>query len=365
MVDDDFMLAPLAARWLLDDERGRARAATFLDAKNADGVAHGAALVRNLAWVVERADEFADAPRAVNLVGIKAGRTTGNWRDSEAGLGAGRYAYDVNAALVPAALDSAARLLDSRLLDAYLDANQRSTLERAENRARVWSKNAPALFAVDVSAAEARADIAAYAGLVGLDGAKAQLALGDTPLKFHALSLDERGQPIPILNSDEGFRLLFTDPAPEELERCLVAILRPFPAGLVTDVGIVVANPALAGADLQRNFDRNAYHGTVVWSWQQALLAAGIERQLRRKDLPENSRALLLRARATTWAAIDRSKELRTSELWSWSYANGQYRIEPFGRSGADADESNAAQLWSTVYLGLTPPVRTGTSPGN
>ena len=71
---------------------------------------HGAALARNLCWVVERAAPFAEDPRALNLVGIKAGRMTGNWRDSEQGLGKGRYAYDVNAALVPAALDAAARL---------------------------------------------------------------------------------------------------------------------------------------------------------------------------------------------------------------------------------------------------------------
>jgi hypothetical protein len=42
--------------------------------------------------------------------------------------------------------------------------------------------------------------------------------------------------------------------------------------------------------------------------------------------------------------------------LWSWSHSGGRYRVEPFGRPGADADESNAAQLWSTVYLGLEPP---------
>ena len=156
-----------------------------------------------------------------------------------------------------------------------------------------------------------------------------------------------------ILNSDEGFRLLLTAPAPADLERSLLAILRPFPAGLVTDVGIVVANPALASAALQREFTRFAYHGTVVWSWQQALLAAGIERQLQRADLPEPTRALLTRARDEVWSVIEKSKALRTSELWSWSFASGQFHLEPFGRPGTDVDESNAAQLWSTVYLGI------------
>jgi hypothetical protein len=82
---------------------------------------------------------------------------------------------------------------------------------------------------------------------------------------------------------------------------------------------------------------------------------------LRRTDLPTALRDKLQRARADLWAVIERSKALRTSELWSWSWADGGFHIEPFGRPGADVDESNAAQLWSTVYLGL----RRDTSPGN
>jgi len=178
---------------------------------------------------------------------------------------------------------------------------------------------------------------------------------------FHALSLDEQGVPIPILHSDEGFRLLLTEPAPDELTRCVAAIMRPFPAGLMTDVGLLVANPALASADLRRDFTQFAYHGTVVWSWQQALLAAGLQRQLRRADLPAAVHTLLVHARKHLWEVIERSRALRTSELWSWSYADGHYRVEPFGGSNADADESNAAQLWSTVYLGIT----SDTSPEN
>jgi hypothetical protein len=355
MVDDDFMLAPLSARWLLDDPRGRERAVQYLASKGVDGEPHGAALARNLVWVVERTDDFGDAPRVANLVGIRTGRMTGNWRDSEQGLGRGRYAYDINAALVPAALVAASRLFESKLLDPWLDPNQRSSLERAGDRAEVWIKHAPALFAVDVSPARARAAIEDYARKAGVDARPALESLGDAPLSFNALSLDEQGAAIPILNSDEGFRLLLTDPTPEELERCLVPILRPFPAGLVTGVGVVVANPVLAAPDLQKEFGRNAYHGTVVWSWQQALLAAGLARQLQRTDLPEPARALLTRAHAAVWAAIDRSKELRTSELWSWSFDQDHYRIAPFGSGGADVDESNAAQLWSTVYLGIRP----------
>ena len=356
MVDDDFMLAPLAARVLLDDARERDRARAFLAARGADGKTRGAALVRNLAWLVDRTAAFARDPRAANLVGIKPGRMTGEWRDSEQGLARGRYAYDVNAALVPAALAATARLADSGLLGGNLDAAAKTALGRARERARAWSTHAPRLFAVDIPNKDARAAVATYAKEIGVDAAAALRSLADAQLAFHALSLDEQGRPIPVLNSDEGFRLLLDDPDPEDLRRCLDAILRPFPAGLVTDVGIVVANPALAAPDVRREFTRFAYHGTVVWSWQQALLAAGLERQSRRTDLPASLRTDLRRALRDVWAVISNTRALRTSELWSWSYANGAYRMEPFGRPGADVDESNAAQLWSTVYLGLTPP---------
>ncbi len=364
MVDDDFLLAPLAARWLLDDARGRGRAREFLARKEGGGEARGAALARNLAWVVGRAAAFADDPRVGNLVDIKAGRMTGNWRDSEQGLGGGRYAYDVNAALVPAALEAAARLSASGLLDTYADAAARKTLSRAAKSAEVWTSRAAGFFKVTVPAARARADIAAYAREVGVDSEPASQAPGDQPLTFNALSLDALGAPIPILHSDEGFRLLLTDPPADEIPICIDAIMRRYPAGLVTDAGLLVANPALAGPGLRREFSRYAYHGAVVWSWQQALLAAALVRQLRRADLPEPVRAKLRSAHAELWSVIERSNALRTSELWSWSYAGGSFRIEPFGRPGADVDESNAAQLWSTVYLGLTP-FKSGTSPGN
>ncbi len=355
MVDDDFMLAPLAARWLLEDPRGRARAQAFLLARGTSGETHGASLLRNLLWLVERAGPFAADPRVSNLVGIKPGRMTGNWRDSEQGLGRGRYAYDINAALVPAALDAAARLADSGLL--RLEDDQRRVLQGARGSAQVWRAKAAKLFAVDVPAPQARAAITGYAAEAGVDSRRVMRAMGDGPVSFHALSLDEQGKPIPILNSDEGFRLLFTDPAAEEILRCIGAILRPFPAGLVTDAGLLVANPALAPAELRREFSRFAYHGTVIWSWQQALLAAGLDRQLARKDLPAPVRASLKQARTELWSVISRSAALRTSELWSWAWSpsssGGRYRIEPFGRPGADVDESNAAQLWSTVYLGI------------
>ena len=121
-------------------------------------------------------------------------------------------------------------------------------------------------------------------------------------------------------------------------------------------MGVVVANPVYAGPSIQARLTSNAYHGTVIWSWQQAALAAGLERQLRRPELPAPLKALLRTAQDQLWRAIRSAHAMRNSELWSWAYEAGHFQIAPFGSSAADVDESNAAQLWSTVFLAIPDP---------
>lgn len=348
MVDDDFMLAPVAAHCLLEQIAAKSEAQRFLATRNATGERQGDALVRNLLWVTHRTAAFARDPRPQNLVGIKEGRMTGQWRDSEEGLGRGRYAYDVNAVLVPAALESVDRLLNSGLLNPYVSREQRETLQRAKAQWDVWSKKASQMFDVTVPAQRARASVSAYGKRIGLNVVD---EIGDRPVTFKALSLDATGQPIPVMHSDEGFALLFTLPSPPDLERSVAAMMKPFPTGLLTPIGMLVANPVFADAEVQARFTSRDYHGTVVWSWQQAVLAAGLDRQLARNDLPASVREHLSKARSQLGSVIDSTRALRTSELWSWAYSNGKYEVVPFGQQGGHADESNAAQLWSTVFL--------------
>jgi hypothetical protein len=161
---------------------------------------------------------------------------------------------------------------------------------------------------------------------------------------------------MPIVHSDEGFELLLATPAPATLDRDVDSVIRPFPLGLMTEAGMLVANPVFADAALKARFTNHAYHGTVVWSWQQALFASGLQRQLRRTDLPEPVRQHLLAAQQTLWRAIRATRSVQSSELWSWRFEGGHYQIAPFGASGTDVDESNAAQLWSSVYLAVREP---------
>jgi hypothetical protein len=360
MIDGNYLLAPVASAWLLHDERARPRAAEFLAAaagrSGERGGTRGAALVANLRLVLQSATGFAAEPQAAHLIGLKNGITVGNWRDSETGLGGGHYPYDVNAVLVPAALDAAAQLHRSGLLSPYLTPGDEALFERAGQLAQVWRSRAPQLFAVRIAHTAAADAIRAYANAQGIAAQPALAALGSEDLRFNALSLDSSGKPIPVMQSDEGFALLFDDPEAARVEEAVTVLMRPFPAGLMTDVGMLVANPAFGPPTLQESFSRNAYHGTVVWSWQQALFAAGLARQLERADLPAGVRAHLVAAQRLLWSAIDATRSLKNSELWSWSYAAGHYQVAPFGSAAADVDESDAAQLWSTAYLAVRPP---------
>jgi hypothetical protein len=356
MVDDDFMLAPVAAAWLFEQPSGRGRIEAFLARRLPNGERVGAAFGRNFTFVARSALAFAQQPQPANLISLQPGLNVGDWRDSEDGLAGGRYPFDVNAVLVPGALTAIAKFVRSGALKPYVTSEQQKTLATAGDMADVWSRQAPPMFRVQVPEADARRQVTAYAADVGVSPKPALDALPGGDLVVNAIALDSQYKPIPILHSDGGFALLLGDPPAAEVEQLVDSMLRPFPAGLLTDAGLLVANPVFADPPRQRQFGRTAYHGTVIWSWQQALLAAGLERQVARRDLPAATVERLRAARQQLWRVIENTRELRASELWSWRFDGGRYEAAPFGQNSGDADESNAAQLWSTVYLAIPPP---------
>ena len=353
MIDDDFMLAAVAARLLLAPGADRARAAAFLARKAANGGTMGDGLARNLRFVVAAGEPFARAPGWRRLISLKDGESVGNWRDSNLGLGGGRYPYDVNGVLVPAALAAADALRASGLLGPYLDAAGDAELARAASLAETWRREAPAMFDVALDDDAAKREVTDYAGRVGIDAADALAALDGHGVRFRAVALDADGRPIAVQNSDEAMALFFLDPPLPEAARVAASLTQPFPAGLLTGAGLVVANPAYAAESLEPKFDRNHYHGAVIWSWQQALLLAGIDRQLARRGLESPERGLLEAARSRLHAAIGAARELRGSELWTWAEEDGAWQAVAFGAQEGHETESNAAQLWSAVHLAL------------
>ena len=353
MVDEDYMLAPVLARYLADRREGPANVRVLLERRTAGGERYGDAFLRNLRFVLASAAAFAAEPVPGNLIAIEDGSRVGDWRDSQEGLGDGRYAYSVNVALVPAALEAMVALDEAGVLAPYAAAGE---LAPARERASVWAESAPALFDVTIPADRARTEIGAYAATQGVP-AKEALALVDADgMRFPALSLDADGRPVPVVQSDSGFLLFFRDPAPELIERSLDEVLVPFPAGLMTPVGMVVANPVYADDALEAIFTKGHYHGPVVWPWQQAMMAAGLKRQLARDDLPAATRDKLRALERALWQAIGAGHDVKTAELWSWEYRDGAYHAAAYGQGAGHLTESNAAQLWSTVYLAVLPP---------
>src|SRR5947209_1377135 len=112
MVDDDFQLPVVAARYLADPRVPADRKRGFLRAEQ-----HLVRLVSNLAFVARKAAPYARDPVATNLVSFPRASDgswiSASWRDSHAGYGGGRFAMDVNAVWVPHALEAVGTILDA------------------------------------------------------------------------------------------------------------------------------------------------------------------------------------------------------------------------------------------------------------
>jgi hypothetical protein len=61
---------------------------------------------------------------------------------------------------------------------------------------------------------------------------------------FYALSINRNGSLVEVLNSDLGFVLLYGNNVSEGIIQATVEALQPYPRGLLTNVGMVVANAA-------------------------------------------------------------------------------------------------------------------------
>ena len=378
MIDDDFLLAPVLvdffAKLEAEDPDGAADAiAAFLAQERADGLTYRDAIERNLALVLERARPFADDPAAPaakkeKLVHLKNTVPVGQWRDSDQGIGFGRAPFDVNAGLVPGALEAAVAL--------YTRLDEPDLASEAGRMLAAW-QGVEELFLVTERLSTARANVANYAAAVGVADRSSQLEPDQgSRYAFYGISLDDQGAPVPILHTDHGLVMEFARPSDAYLVRAARTIGKDFPAGLMSPVGVMVASPALADpaatvvdpndlrddsddevVPLRDIFSSAQYHGTVVWSWQQAMLASGLRRQLQRDDIAAPTRAALQQAECGLWRTIGAAEEVRAGELWSWEPdADGRPVYRPFGFNLADVDESNAIQLWSTVYLVVHPP---------
>lgn len=345
MIDGNYLLPIILRDYLLGSKANNKRA--FLAKINDRGETNGASLVKNLTYVIDEAQNFANNPKYNNLVALKNGKKAGQWRDSDFGLGGGIYPYDVNAIFVPSALKAIDDLYQSGALKPYLNQESLAKIKKAKLSHKVWNENASKMFAIGFNKEQANSFASQYAQQLSIKSFEKYR----NNLKFHAISLDNNGNPIKIMNSDEGFKLLFEKPNDIDLQTAIAPLLYEFPYGLITDVGMVVANPVFTDEKTKAGFNKNQYHGTIIWSWQQTLMAQGIAKQLERKDISTSTRNQLLAAQNNLLKVMKNTKALQNSELWTWDYKNGKFEIAHFGQNNGDVDETNAAQLWSSSSL--------------
>ncbi|MBW8770259.1 MAG: hypothetical protein JF589_10915, partial [Gemmatimonadetes bacterium] len=383
MIDAEFQLPILEARWLRDPAVSDARKRAFLlDA--ADGEPRVARLLRELALLAELTAPYAHDPVTSNLVSF-APRDSGrwasqSWRDSEVGYARGRYAMDVNAIWAPHALEATAQILDAlRTLGLLGDTLVRRAAPKGDESALVAYVRDPAAlgtatarwqgasrhFVVRLGPAEVRERVQARLAAMPegerrhWNGVLAATGADRDSLVFLALSLDAQGRPIDVANSDVATRLFLGETegpsrAPDASERAAVlrdvrTFARRYPVGLLIEgVGPAVANDAYASPSVWADFERDRYHGPrVVWGRENNLFLLGTMQRVRDAGTaPElvAYRRELMDAIAQVRTAVDASGF--HSELWSYELHDGKIVPMRYG-SGSDV------QLWSTTDLAV------------
>ncbi len=381
MMDDEFQLVVLEARYLADSSIPADRKRSFLLARPSGGASRVGLMLREMALVASETRPYVEDPTATNLVSfVKRDSThwrSASWRDSDAGYANGRFAMDINAIWAPLALASIAEIRASlqtvgfrpEALDSIAPEIARTPLHQylADSAAlrhavETW-RGARSHFMVALDRRELESRL--HAKLAWLPDAerhyweKTITGEGEVrdSLGFLALSLDADGRPIPIVNSDPATGLcLEPTMKPDVVLGDVEPFMRPYPVGLlVNGLGPVVANDAYASPRVWETFGKDAYHSPrVVWGREVNLLLLGLTHQigaafdasghLRDRSLEPYVR-VLNDALQRTLAAVNASG-LKHNELWS-------YRIEGERLIPTRYGTSSDIQLWSTTDLAV------------
>ncbi|KAF2637156.1 glycogen debranching enzyme [Massarina eburnea CBS 473.64] len=373
MIDTSYYLPILVQKYFLDTSIGKNRSSDFFNEKASFlqgnvGLSYQSLLETVAEGIMRTSAPFAGSQTVENLIHLKDGTSSGEWRDSSNGLGGGRIPYDVNTALVPAGLRAISALAKGGLFsDAH---NDWKTL--ADEYAQVWEDKTLDFFKVNIPAAEARDLVNEYKSQSAFPGsAQTDKITGD--VTFYGLALNGSvgtDQPIvKVMNTDDCFRLFLLDTTNQTqlsafLQQNANNILAPFPVGLSSEASLLVSNPAYGGSQAYAdNWSNSQYHGTVIWSWQLAMMAAGLQRQLDRcknstadtkPDFCDDSKLYntVVAAYNHLWDLIDANRSQLSGEVWSWKYADGEMQAVPYN-TYVDL-ESDVIQLWSLTFLAIT-----------
>ena len=384
MVDTDFFLPVTMKTYFVDTQSGQQNSkeffnttATFLAANNGLNYMQLAQIAAEK--IMRNTAPFATSQVKENLIRLNEAEIVGQWRDSSTGLGGGRTPFDVNTALVPAALRAIAALSRAGFFPDHPDwkdlADQyvpglpvishlpKLWLTPPTRNAKIWEDQTLQFFEITVPKSKATSLISSYAESLSVPS-KVETIESDITYYGVALNGSVSDPIVPVMNTDDCFRHFLLNTTNQTqlsafLSQTADHILQPFPVGLSSDVGLFVANAGYSGnATFADEFSNDDYHGTVVWSWQLAMMSAGLSRQLGRcsadsapdfcKD--ETLRTKIVSAYNRLWDLIDANRAQLSNEVWSWRYEDG-FKVTQLGE--LTANESNIRQLWSLAFLAV------------
>jgi hypothetical protein len=372
MLDDEFQLPIVEARYLADTTVPGAAKRDFLLQADSGSVTRLALMLRELALVAEETRAYARDPRPANLVSFERLDSTrwrsSSWRDSDAGYAGGRYAMDINVIWAPRALAAIGTILGilpglgigPGTLDSLIPTGSAGALAayRADppslRRAIETWRGARRHFIVTLAPDEVARRIAAkLAWMPPAERAywrkvrETNGSAGDS-LTFLALSLDSTGAPIPVLNTDPATELFLDATSSDRVAMDqLQPMLRPYPVGLLVEqLGPLASNDAYADRRVWNTFARDAYHGPrVVWGREVNLLLLGLAAVQRRGPASASTTRQAADASRQILEAV-RASGLEHSELWS-------YRIEGTRLIPTRYGTGSDVQLWSTTDLAV------------
>lgn len=391
MVDDDFQLPVLTARYLTSSGISPDRKREFLQSaiSRDDETLRLTLLLRNLLYVSKVSRSYVENQVIENLVSFRKLDErrwhAGSWRDSAVGYANGRYAMDINAIWVPRALESIEKILANlRELGISIDDLQtfapevRDTplLEYAGNSEslhqaiKIW-RNAIRHFEIHLRPQEVQRRVRAKLDWLPeeerayLERIIEQTGADKEGVEFLAISLDAKGQPIPVVNTDVATwlflenlteEILKGEMRPADVLKRLKVFVVPYPVGLFLEgVGPVVANDAYASSEVWENFKRDHYHSPqVIWGREVNLLFLGLAKQIlaaydsegRVKDTSLESYVQELRAIFDKTLTAVEASGLKHNELWS-------YRVEGQKLLPARYATTTDIQLWNLTDLAV------------
>ncbi len=379
MVDDDFMLVSTLHDYVMSPtldaarrdaflERNRARIGDVVRQMSERGAASNADDVKkSLGFITRKAKGFAEDPSdPTKLVRFMTGMPVGSWRDSEVGEAGGVFSSSIDLELVPSALEKGAAL--ARFMDM-----PSASLERY---AAVWRTHARDIFTIKLTQDEMRERLAWFMKELATDDERAFFGsrtiepyvhvddfIAGSPLtgrfkdgiSYPAISLDAKGGRIPVMSSDGLFGLLGAKPRPDAVRSICELLTLPYPLGLATEAGILITNAALAkDAHIYDMMGPGRYHGTLVWTWLQALGIAALSHQAKVLDAAgyKDEAAIARDTVRIIKKLAAKAGPLQTNELYGYGFDKGEIVAKALvGKENEPYDSwpGNATQLWATA----------------